>query len=1019
MVKNQQKWVVLAYDWMTHIREILEEWKRASHVFEDHDLVMIKIPVPCRFLPRIPKDILKSGLVMWLSFPWAIPVRTIGRLWDEDGLQYDPHSGLWCIKTRKDVIFRSVHCGYFIPTSTRQEMYPPLFCRETTEFLTTIDGLSHVSTRFFNQDYIYESFVTQCRHTTTRRQCVEHFLKTRPQEWMTAVLFLRFQHEHPDLIHTPKKNIHTLNDIHIMRLLTMSEIVCRSTQRHQNHTLEWMMWKVLDAFQETPALSLFLRLFHETFTSETRDTPPTLSTLVIPMLELSRKFYLEPHRQQHGDLDMIRVWTQTRVWSSLVPSVKEYIRETLLFYIPVLSVTCDTAIGHVLDDTSVPRLSHSADRNERYSIFNPCVMYDATTKTFLCNLRTANYCLETYRSRDMNDPVVRTKNFCVRLSEKKSLVQQRPQKCRELTIVSSVDELFLDRSTRFLLTPHHTHDPLPPVVPKKQQGRRLDVRGIEDIRWIEWPWDQHGLCFFLGNACDRPKKNGLPVVVCGVVNPDTGYTRVITLDYGDVIEKNWMPLTVHSHKKALVVYSLDPCVLLDITPLLLDVSLFFKNDGFTPRLVFQEHPISRSFHHDPFGSQLRGSGGFIWIEKDTTCIGLVHQVVFTQKTRRRKYLHRFVKIRFGHDTVTWTHINITLSQPFVFLGSHMIQYALGLTPYEWTTDPHRDCTSFLISYSVNDNDARVCIIEKKSVDTYFQDDHPQHSKHIKHIDVWMGSQPTRHFDPFVLPSRIAHETARHLLVGWPRHTYVINRDCDTERWTLFQEHVIHPFSTWFDTHDFFFHRVSAIDGASPSFSETWPWSRYIRPHHRQGTKHENLKTLALTLSHFKTLDTILSTMGSESTEWVMVCEDDATLLNMSRWPVSFGEMIKQIPCDVGLCALGRLFPIEEERYTPLSLFEPLRFYGTTLSYLVRPCAIPKMLERVLTVSPIPSLGVSDAEIYGSCPMKTLMTRFPFMTCDTTTTTSTIHRDHESYQEKCRVDFLTKNVFQDRTVFFLS
>jgi hypothetical protein len=266
----------------------------------------------------------------------------------------------------------------------------------------------------------------------------------------------------------------------------------------------------------------------------------------------------------------------------------------------------------------------------------------------------------------------------------------------------------------------------------------------------------------------------------------------------------------------------------------------------------------------------------------------------------------------------------------------------------------------------------------------------------------------------------------YLTEGWPEHTYWINREVDKKRREEFESRFCN--NPIFSTSSVKFHRIEAVDGDNDEHRKRWPLSRFFLDFQSKTKKstHMNDRTIALTLSHFKAIETAYNDYTERSrdngedddSKWFMVLEDDACLDYQHLWPCSFQDLMEYIQNNtngqnIGLCSLARLFPIREEKnYSPSSLWEPLRCYGTTLAYMVRYDAVPGMMSKFYktyfgdtTGPPTKTLFVSDVEVFKSLqePYYGIMMTMPWMTT-TENNKSTIHSNHETFQKKCKSDF---------------
>jgi len=312
-----------------------------------------------------------------------------------------------------------------------------------------------------------------------------------------------------------------------------------------------------------------------------------------------------------------------------------------------------------------------------------------------------------------------------------------------------------------------------------------------------------------------------------------------------------------------------------------------------------------------------------------------------------------------------------------------------------------DC--FYITYATMDEDPRIAVVERQTLEKLLDDNESVMPPRVFALDrEWTTTNMTTLYRP------IGWKTSC-LLQGWPRKTFWINRTCDAKRReTMF---------SIFDTIQSMipearFVRIEAIDGSDPEVRASWPLARYFRAVAEKIKKkndiHHNEKTVALTLSHFKALETAWSTRSANQNDhdWFMVLEDDFCLDHLTIWPCSIGQLFSSLENDVGLCSFSRLFRLREEFFSPTTLVENIRYYGTTLGYAVRYGAVPAMIQTFYATSP-EKLYVSDHNVFHTVQMsetyKAVMTTTPWFTT-AEENQSTIHADHENFQKECKEGF---------------
>lgn len=606
---------------------------------------------------------------------------------------------------------------------------------------------------------------------------------------------------------------------------------------------------------------------------------------------MTEVYYTDPESFQK-DTGMVEFWVSAEgreVWSRTSSDTKRLITKNMLFYTPRIPSSRDASIRTILPSDRVPRIRNG----QVFSVFNPCI-FEVRGVRRVC-IRTSNYDVHTYRSRDAGSPVM-TRNFIV-----------------------SMDHSVVE------------------VVASYSQHNDAVVKGLEDMRFFSTV-DESGRLMFLANCCDYEGTDGMPVVVWGAVDPETGHADVVHLDYGGRVEKNWMPIVISG--KIMAVYSIDPLVILDIDGIHRREAPHYK-----PRThIFSRTGLRSDGPLD--GAPLRGSGALI-IDNDGWYLGVVHQVLWTHRGQR-KYYHRFIRIHPASGSVV-------VGLPWVIHGCR-IEYVLSVLK-----DGNKGLT---IAYSCMDEDARTMIVPYDSM----------------FMPGLRNDTQNRH-DPYE---------------GWPEDTFWINRDCDAHRKRAFEGRFMGIAAATT------LHRISAEDGDAPGFIRSWPACAFVGDVHTAGNdEHQNVRTLALTLSHAKALDAAYGSRGKG--EWVLILEDDACLENVVHWPMSFGRMISAIPDDTNLVLMSPLFPLRDLDVSRAALFCPLKHYGTTLAYIIRRSAIPDTLRALTGRFPREPLGVSDLEIYRACPGRSLMTCIPWFTFPDDNT-STIHDQHARFQMECKRAF---------------
>lgn len=1063
-------WIVLPCQWMQHEDgSILSEWKTYSDSRGDNDnleaddtpvMIVIELDALC-----------PDGTVWTWCVPWAIRSNDVGTIWTEESLVYDDDLGVWELEW-------AVSEGLTDRAVFRPSWSSPIRVDWDALKKVSFDGRPlPTSTQMFYRDYL------------------KHWYSP-PAHVKSPIL--------PDLrLHALFRQPLTDPAVRLVRSFALLEALL--SDRHEDspfrHGGTDRVWGFVQLWKEWGAMGLhhLLRWVWPPPNMIRYAPHATVASLSLPYYMLLHVFYLDrAFYAKQGCKEIVHYWTDERIyplWRNLRPDVRRAIDQSLMFYLPMMT----SSISHVdrpllLPDPLIPRVvaaSPDDPLGDRYRLFNPCGVIDPTTGRAVWNLRTADYDLSTYRTRDLEKQYVTTRNFI-------STDPDDPTAWMEWTERPPQKESSFDPES--------------------------GIRGLEDVRLFYFKRQ----LFFLANACDRPRWGKMPVVVFGHLDPTTGEASTVVLDYGQAVEKNWAPL-VHE-ERVLAVYGYHPLVILDLTPLARLPPQDYP-PKYRPRpLVCDHHPGEGPLSAGPLlEASFRGSGTFVE-ESTHTFLGIIHQVVFDGQ-RRRKYFHRWIRIVWdaSNETVAWS-----FSTPFTFHGSACrVEYALGvlrdpqssrwLIPFSCGDDrpavrelmqedidrcvrwsapvavplwplivlqkfpilssplhalfaylKHSDDTDLSerilspqiledwIRLRLASHDPRIALVAKRAAGQIWETIE-EHGRPVRWTLVRRRSRPSQSpseagfwfetrdgrvledtdddlvvmgtiegarvdaeipheilirvdrilsdviergvWNPWWSPLALPLSDFKNAIEGWPAHTYWINRRCDKER----REAFLHRFDRVVSAVPAVFHRIEAIDGSAPSFRTEWPLCRYIHSFHltESGKSRHSLRTLALTLSHFKVLETALTAHlqrgGNQTdTDWILVLEDDACLDHVSAWPCPLVVLLRSLPDTVGLCSLARLFPLKEELYTPSILTESLRYYGTTLAYLVRVCAIPRMLETV-HCTPSPRFGVADREIFRACRMEARMTRFPWFTFPRENE-STIHQEEVGFQEECRQAF---------------
>ena len=894
-----------------------------------------------------------------LKLLWSIRVEDIGTVWEEDSIVYDDNWGLWTIRGITSIFEWGEEdieeIGFSLPTSSWTLPTPP---PDPSHFPS--------STRLLNLDLFHalgvvdREFLAPLVSWSGYRACRLRYTTTVP-------------------------TVKTPESLRFLFFFTLMEIVLEALRCPGLQRADDVLWAAKTALELGAAMKihrflpwLCLPRLMDQFQWTTR-TQPLLEAYTL------HRFYFKDQVRQTGDAWILEAWSQLSNVS--VPHTN------LLYYLPPLE-TLDNLdnldhLDHLkkekyiplrswLPDERIPRVTKTEKPNEnpRFSLLNPSIL--SSDHDYFLTLRTANYHLETYESRDVHTKIVETRNFLFHLPPLPSTIPPTP--------IEIPDDL------------HRALDTQSTIV------------GLEDIRLFFYN-PPHQTVYFLANTCNVPGNARMPSVVWGRFSLAEKKTLVVPLRFGQRVEKNWVPWIVQGHY--LLVYSFSPLVVLSIDPLMhaddSQLEQYRDDGGFRPRMVFCTS-LEKSKNTILMGPScpIRGSGSLIEVTDESGDItgipgipgesgiskvywGLVHQVMLGHNGKRR-YFHRVVEISLGGNY----GVQIRFSSPFTFhANQYRVEYAMGIAPVS--------SSSFWITYSIMDEDPRMVHVSR----SHLQDLLDKGTKPVFHPGTleWEGI------------TKITREITRlaELLQGWPRRTFWINRSCDRSRRLQLLRRVYAAgdgITSLVPGTEFI--RIDAVDGTDPRVRDSWPLARYFR-NRKKDCKHHNEKTVALTLSHFKALETALYTKPPDQTDddWVMIVEDDFTLDHLPLWPCSMADLLhylnqgqygthsKKKDKKIGLCSLSRLFRLSEEKYSPTSLWEPIRYYGTTLGYLVRYGAIPSMLQAFYETLP-EKLFVSDYEVFRTAE-RAVMTTLSWLV-PPYENTSTLHPQHENFQRKCLGEF---------------
>ena len=887
---------------------------------------------------------------------WSIRVDDIGTVWDETSIVYDDAWGLWTLRALDENGFLS-SSSFFHEDSIEDVTLSTPFPPPRPPLPPPSSSLSDLApvTRLLYLDLLH---AMGCGITPRDLSPLASWSGYRACR-------LRFT--------TTVPTVRSPEALRFLYFLTLLDILGEAKRQPGAQRDGDVVWAAETALELCVAMkkTRFLPWLH--IPDRVEDILRRRVAIPRALLEAytTHRFYVKDNVYETGDPWILDAW-------SLVPAPQRSPRviTNLLYYLPPLQgCTPSTSIRAWLPDPQIPRVTRTATPQEdpRFSLLNPSILYSPVKKDYLVTIRTSNYHLSTYESRDADTHVVETRTFL----------------CRTNLVDRNVGPKTLEEIPDDLERPLETES---------------KIVGLEDVR-LFFTDSTNNLenieniyIYFIANCCNVPGNDRMPGVVWG--RSQSGEpTIVVPLRFGQRVEKNWVPWIVQG--RFLLIYSFHPLVVLSIDALMhasdTDLARYREEGGYRPPMVFctgiTKDPTTEMFTGP--SSPYRGSGAMIEVSPGKYW-GLVHQVRLAH-SNKRKYFHRFVELTTSTENNN-DGIGVRFSSPFTFHGTrYRVEYALGIAPIASEN-------AYWISYAVMDEDPRLIRVSRDEIQELLE----------------KGGGPMFYPGRFLTETRLTQisrwlSPSPSLLEGWPRRTFWINRACDrTRRLALLRRVYAATDGITSRVPGTEFVRIDAVDGTDPRVRDSWPLARYFRARKKE-SKHHNDKTVALTLSHFKALETALHTRPADQgdDDWVMIVEDDFTLDHLPLWPCSMADLLHYLDRGeygtfsrnkdkkIGLCSLARLFRLSEEKYSPASLWEPIRFYGTTLAYLVRYGAIPRMLKAFYETPP-ETLFVSDYEVFRTAE-RAVMTTLSWLT-PPLENKSTLHKDHEDFQSRCLRDF---------------
>ncbi|NBN98926.1 MAG: hypothetical protein EBV19_06755 [Flavobacteriia bacterium] len=304
-------------------------------------------------------------------------------------------------------------------------------------------------------------------------------------------------------------------------------------------------------------------------------------------------------------------------------------------------------------------------KEQYYTDFNPCIFIYGG-KIFV-NIRSSNYALKTYRSRETHG-VVYTKNTTYSIVHEKDGEEENNSQVIEIS----------------------TNYPADPTA---------IIRGTEDLRLFEWRSHLYGIA----NVCDYSETVNRPQVIMfrfpsllnGVSTIEND--RYWKIPYGRHVEKNWSPIVGFHKETDQVLY-----LIYNILPEFIIIGVDIETNKVVEEI---KHDIPNLNKPDSI-SWPRGSGCFhpFSICDKNGYMGIVHEVIFTgNEAKPRQYIHRFV---WFDEKVTELFLT---DRVFICDQCSPIEYVLG-----WCFDIS-DSNVLHVSYGVQDEEAWIVSYSTLSV----------------------------------------------------------------------------------------------------------------------------------------------------------------------------------------------------------------------------------------------------------------------------------------------------------------
>lgn len=245
-------------------------------------------------------------------------------------------------------------------------------------------------------------------------------------------------------------------------------------------------------------------------------------------------------------------------------------------------LTLFTKVKEIPNRKVIP-IVHPDVGHPKYAPFNPNIIRSLDNKTYICNVREANYDPGSYRVREDSGNYINTRNFIQILDENLSLIE--------------------------------THELIDGCPPPPCPDTCLP-HGYEDLRMFH----VKGELYFIAVFC-LLTDTFIPEIVMCHVNTSTWTVdeRTHVFVQKNRCEKNWMPLVIDDIP--YVIYRPQPLMMYKI------------NDDRSMSLV-----MNKVMTTSKVDEGCRGSGGICHVRN--MYIGICHEVVFLFS--RRIYIHKFV-----------------------------------------------------------------------------------------------------------------------------------------------------------------------------------------------------------------------------------------------------------------------------------------------------------------------------------------------------------------------------------------